>query len=84
MLNLQDKDLLRQACLINGEWVGADDGAADVVTNPADGNEIGHVPRLGEAETLRAIDAADNAMREWRGRTAKERGVIAPLARSDA
>ncbi|WP_129138568.1 NAD-dependent succinate-semialdehyde dehydrogenase [Modicisalibacter coralii] len=76
MLNLQDKDLLRQACLIDGDWVGADEGATDDVTNPADGGVIGRVPRMGEAETLRAIEAAERAMVEWRGKTAKERGVL--------
>ncbi|ATJ83028.1 NAD-dependent succinate-semialdehyde dehydrogenase [Halomonas beimenensis] len=76
MLNLQDKDLLRQACLIDGDWVGADDGATDDVINPADGGVIGRVPRLGEAETLRAIDGAERAMVEWRRKTAKERAVL--------
>jgi succinate-semialdehyde dehydrogenase / glutarate-semialdehyde dehydrogenase len=76
MLNLQDKDLLRQHCLIDGDWVGADDGAADDVTNPADGSVIGRVPRLGEAETHRAIESAECAMVEWRRKSAKERGVL--------
>ncbi|MES3675580.1 NAD-dependent succinate-semialdehyde dehydrogenase [Halomonas elongata] len=76
MLNLQDKDLLRQQCLIDGDWVGADDGTTDDVINPADGSVIGRVPRLGEAETFGAIDSAERAMVDWRRKTAKERAVL--------
>lgn len=76
MLKLQDNNLLRQQCLINGEWVGADDGAVDNVTNPADGSTIGQIPRLGDAETLRAINAAEIAMEDWRHKSAKDRAAL--------
>lgn len=76
MLNLQDKSLLRQQCLIDGQWVGADNNATNDVTNPANASVIGQVPRLGEAETLRAIEAAEHAMVEWRQKTGKERGML--------
>ena len=76
MLNLQDKNLLRQQCLIDGEWVGADDGAINDVTNPADDSVIGQVPRLGKAETLRAIEGAERAMLDWRRKSAKERALL--------
>ncbi len=73
---LKDPDLLRQAAYIDGAWVQADDGATISVTNPATGEEIGTVPRMGADETRRAIAAADRAMAAWRARTAKERSVI--------
>ncbi len=52
---LKDKSLLKDKCYIDGEWVG---GAATIaVTNPVDESVIGHVPKLGAAETRRAIEA---------------------------
>lgn len=35
MLALHDSSLLRQACYIDGAWVGADNGETVAVTNPA-------------------------------------------------
>ncbi|MBF9048834.1 aldehyde dehydrogenase family protein [Roseobacter sp. HKCCD9010] len=52
---------LRQANFIAGQWVGADDGRSIDVTNPVNGAVIGTVPNAGEAETMRAIDAAEAA-----------------------
>jgi succinate-semialdehyde dehydrogenase/glutarate-semialdehyde dehydrogenase len=75
-MDLKDKDLFRQACLIDGAWVGADDGSTLTVTNPATGATLGTVPRMGAAETRRAIEAADAAMGAWAARTAKERSAI--------
>jgi len=72
---LNDPTLLREAALIGAEWLAAGaDGIA--VHNPSTGALIGHVPRLGAAETERAIAAADLAQKEWAGRTAKDRAVI--------
>ena len=49
---------MRQANCIGGAWVGADSGQVIDVTNPATGEVIGTVPNCGEAEAMRAIDAA--------------------------
>ncbi|MGY4878577.1 NAD-dependent succinate-semialdehyde dehydrogenase [Vreelandella aquamarina] len=76
MLKLHDATLQRNACFVGGEWVGADNNQLDDVTNPADGSVLGQVPRLGESETLRAIDAAEAAMPAWQARSAKERGAL--------
>ncbi len=71
---LNDASLLKDKCYINGEWVG---GSATIdVTNPVDGSVICTVPKLGSDETRQAIDAAENAMAEWAGKTAKERANI--------
>ena len=58
MLVLKDLNLLRQACYIDGTWVGADSGEFIDVTNPATGEVVATVPRCGAAETERAIAAA--------------------------
>ncbi|MEO7726633.1 MAG: NADP-dependent succinate-semialdehyde dehydrogenase, partial [Burkholderiales bacterium] len=41
-----------------------------------DGMQIGTVPKMGAAETRRAIEAANAAWPAWRARTAKERSII--------
>ncbi|HVC53521.1 MAG TPA: NADP-dependent succinate-semialdehyde dehydrogenase [Stellaceae bacterium] len=76
MLQLRDEKLFRQHCYINGEWVGADSGATIPVTNPASGETLGTVPKMGADETRRAIEAADRAQPAWRAKTAKERAAI--------
>jgi succinate-semialdehyde dehydrogenase/glutarate-semialdehyde dehydrogenase len=72
-LVLSDPSLLREAALIDGEWIG---GADSTVVNPATGAVIGRVPSLGAAETRRAIEAAARAQPAWAARTAADRGAI--------
>jgi succinate-semialdehyde dehydrogenase/glutarate-semialdehyde dehydrogenase len=73
---LKDAGLFREQCYINGEWLDADSKVSIPVTNPATGAVLGHVPRMGAAETRRAIEAADAAWPAWRAQTARERGAI--------
>ncbi|WP_233866924.1 NADP-dependent succinate-semialdehyde dehydrogenase [Paraburkholderia adhaesiva] len=75
-MNLKDASLLQNKAFLAGEWQGADDGATLDVTNPATGALLGTVPRMGAAETRRAIAAANAAWPAWRAKTAKERGAI--------
>ena len=72
----RDQGLLRNACLIGGEWVQADSGQTISVENPATGAIIGLVPKMGAVETRRAVELAHAALPAWRSRTAKERAVI--------
>ena len=67
-------ELFREACLIDGAWVTGDAWIA--VDNPATGETIGRVPKLGAAETELAIAAAAAAMPAWAARTAKDRAVV--------
>ena len=76
MLNLKDPSLLRQQSFINGQWCDADDASTIDVVNPATGERLGTVPHMGQAETKRAIDAANAAWPAWRKKTAKERSAI--------
>jgi succinate-semialdehyde dehydrogenase/glutarate-semialdehyde dehydrogenase len=76
MMQLKDPSLFRQQAYVNGEWCGADSGATHPVTNPATGETIGSVPLMGAAETRRAIAAANEAWRQWRRKTAKERSIV--------
>ncbi|MFK3943155.1 NADP-dependent succinate-semialdehyde dehydrogenase [Pseudomonas monteilii] len=74
-MQLNDQALFRQQAFINGEWLDADNGQSIQVTNPATGEVIGSVPKMGTAETRRAIEAADKALPAWRALTAKERSA---------
>ena len=67
-------ELKREACLIGGEWV-TNEHWIDV-DDPATGKVIGRVPRMGAAETERAVAAAEKAMGPWAARTAKDRAVV--------
>lgn len=64
---------MRQANLIDGQWVQADSGATIDVINPATGLKLGTVPKSGQAETRRAIEAAEAAFRTWKKTSALER-----------
>ncbi|BAU73105.1 NADP-dependent succinate-semialdehyde dehydrogenase [Metapseudomonas furukawaii] len=70
---LNNTVLFRQQAFIDGAWVDADNGQSIKVNNPATGEIIGTVPKMGAAETRRAIEAADRALPAWRELTAKER-----------
>jgi succinate-semialdehyde dehydrogenase/glutarate-semialdehyde dehydrogenase len=75
-MKLKDTALLRQQCFIDGRWTGADDGGTIDVENPATSEKIGTIPKMGAAETRRAISAASVAMGAWAAKTAKERALI--------
>jgi len=75
-LALNDAGLLREDCLVDGEWISADSGESAEVHNPANGAVVGRVPVFGAAETRRAVDAAARALPGWRGMLAKERGRV--------
>ena len=74
--SLQDADLLRQQAFIGGRWCDADNGATFDVTNPATGETLGTVPKMGAAETRRAIEAAKKAWAGWRRKPAKDRSAL--------
>jgi succinate-semialdehyde dehydrogenase/glutarate-semialdehyde dehydrogenase len=67
------KELLLEKGYVGGAWIEADGGETFPVVDPATGNELARVPRMGADETRRAIDAARDAYPAWRGELAKER-----------
>ena len=76
-MKLYDTELLRQKAWIDGRWVEARSGDTLIVTNPADGSELGSVPSLSREETVQAVGAAEKALAAWQKKTVKER--YAPL-----
>ncbi len=69
-------NLLRQQCYIDGKWCDADSGKVLAVNDPGTGHQLGSVPMMGQAETARAIAAAEAALPAWRAKTAGERAKI--------
>jgi succinate-semialdehyde dehydrogenase/glutarate-semialdehyde dehydrogenase len=68
--------LLRRQAYLDGSWVDADSGETFPVVNPATGEVLAEVPRMGAAETRRALAAAERALPEWKARTAKDRSRL--------
>jgi succinate-semialdehyde dehydrogenase / glutarate-semialdehyde dehydrogenase len=73
---LRNDFLLRQRCYVRGAWIDAGDGRTIQVKNPATGEAIGTVPRMGTEETRQAIRAAEAAMPAWKARTGKDRAAL--------
>ena len=71
---LKDKSLLREQCYVDGQWIGA--AQSIPVSDPASGEIIASVPKLGRPEVRKAIAAADRAMPAWAAKSAKERALI--------
>jgi len=75
-MHLNEPDLLRTRCFLNGRWVEGREGRTLAVHNPATGEMIGRVPALGRAETAEAVSAAAAAWPAWRRLTARQRSGI--------
>ena len=75
-LSLSDSTLFRTECYINGQWCSAESSARLAIKNPATGDVIAEVAKVGAEETRRAIEAAETAMTAWRAVPAKQRASI--------
>src|ERR1700741_1050608 len=73
---LKDPRLFREACYIDGVWITSPTGSTTNVDNPATGEIIGSVPKLGAEETRAAIEAANKAFPAWSKKTGKERAGV--------
>jgi succinate-semialdehyde dehydrogenase / glutarate-semialdehyde dehydrogenase len=73
---LKDSRLFREACYLDGQWVKAKSGGTVPVDNPATGEIIGSVPKLGAAETRDAIEVANEVFPAWSKKTGKERAAV--------
>src|SRR6201987_767878 len=72
----KDPRLFREACYIDGVWITSPTGSTTNVDNPATGEILGTVPKLGAAQTRAAIEAANNGFPGWAAKTARERSLI--------
>ncbi len=67
--------LIKTSSYINGRWTKGAGDDFDVI-NPANGTRICTVSGADANDTTKAVDAAKDAMPEWRAKTAKERSSI--------
>ncbi len=72
---LQQPDLLISKAFVAGKWVDGDNDPI-AVDDPFTGDTITQIASVSAATTQRAVDAASQALPEWAGRPAKERGAI--------
>tara|TARA_B100000963_G_C22636383_1_gene677850 strand:+ start:4267 stop:5730 length:1464 start_codon:yes stop_codon:yes gene_type:complete len=75
-MNLKDKSLFIEKCFINGEWVDAESKHTFEVMNPSDNSIVGTMPNASTLDTIKAINAAKEAWKEWAALTGKERSVF--------
>ena len=73
---LKNKNLWRSTGFINGKWVqvlsASREDTFDVV-NPATGELLAILPRMGVADTEKAIQAAGDSWANWKSTTGHER-----------
>ncbi|WP_417581043.1 NAD-dependent succinate-semialdehyde dehydrogenase [Pelagibacterium sp.] len=67
------KDWMENRCLVDGNWIGSPQSP---VTNPATGDIITSVPKLGEEEAKGALDAAAKALVKWKRQSVKQRSTM--------
>ena len=72
-MKLNDPRLFRQYAYINGKWMHGENGHEEVVTDPATGETLGHIPKLDPSQIRDAVRAADAAFAQWRALRVDER-----------
>ena len=76
MKQLNNQNLLKSQAYINGHWIDAGSNKSFEVTNPFDGSVIARVPDITAKQTEESIQAAHEAFRSWRTKTAEERAEL--------
>ncbi len=75
MVNLKNQDLLRDRCLVDGQWIAGTQAPIEI-TNPANGKVLTSVPSLEAPAIETAVKAAEKAFRSWSAMAAKDRTAI--------
>jgi succinate-semialdehyde dehydrogenase/glutarate-semialdehyde dehydrogenase len=73
---LADQNLLRQAAFVGGAWTAVSDGSTFPVTDPATGEPVAWLPKMGAADAAQAVESARKALPAWRAMAAVERSRI--------
>lgn len=76
MSKLNDPTLLKNQCLVDGQWIAAKSGETIEVKNPADDSLVGTVPMMAAEEIEPVIEASAKAQAKWAALAAKERSTI--------
>ena len=75
-MEIRNKNLFREQCYINGEWVSSNNNEIIEVNNPSTLQIIAKVPKCGKDETHYAIEKANEAWNDWKNRPAIERSAF--------
>ena len=75
-MEIKNKNLFREQCYINGEWVNSYNKEIIEVNNPSTLQIIAKVPKCGKDETHYAIEKANEAWDDWKNRPAIERSAF--------
>lgn len=73
---LDDRELLRSAAFVGGTWIRAYGGPSFEVLDPATGELLARLPKMGRAATRDAVRAAATAYPAWRARSALQRSEV--------
>ena len=76
IMKIQNQKLFQNKCFIDGNWINSNNKETIDINNPANLKIIGNVPKCGTNETRLAIKAANNALPNWKSKTAKERSIV--------
>ncbi|CCG18603.1 succinate-semialdehyde dehydrogenase [Taylorella equigenitalis 14/56] len=68
--------IFKQQALIGDQWMDALSGETIVVTNPATGETVGTVPKMGTKEAEQAVEEAQMALPNWSVLSANERSNL--------
>jgi aspartate-semialdehyde dehydrogenase len=73
---LKDSRLLKEFAYVDGTWRASASGRFISVTDPGDGEWIGHIPALTAGESAQAIAAAERAFAPWSALLPQERAKL--------
>ncbi|CCG19225.1 succinate-semialdehyde dehydrogenase [Taylorella asinigenitalis 14/45] len=68
--------IFKQQSLIGDQWMDAYSGETIEVSNPATGETVGTVPKMGTKEAEQAVEAAQRALPQWSAMSANERSDL--------
>ena len=71
-----DLQSLKPQRYTDGNWCGAYSGETFAIDNPATGETIAHMPRMGASETHRAINTIVEAFTTWCERTVADHAAL--------
>ncbi|MDG1286868.1 MAG: NAD-dependent succinate-semialdehyde dehydrogenase [Rickettsiales bacterium] len=73
---MKNPEMLQTQCYVNGQWIDAKSGEISEVENPATGEIIATVPKMGYDEITEVIDQAHEAWGAWRSLLASQRAKL--------
>lgn len=75
-MQVRDRQLVRDAGYVDGQWAQGLGGDRFAVEDPATGDEIAHVARFTAQDAHNAIEAASKAFSGWRATPAVKRSAL--------